>query len=128
MKYSPKLYAQALGDVAAGALSADKEKKIARNFLELVRKNGDDGQMRKILAEAERRLREKTGLRKITIETAREMRQPPARMFKQFIQKSDIVEEKTDPSLIAGVKITVNDGMQLDATLRRKLNRLFANH
>ena len=39
--------------------------------------------------------------------------------------KGDVVEEKINPDLVAGIKITANDEMQFDASLKRKLDDVF---
>jgi len=36
----------------------------------------------------------------------------------------DVVEARIDPDLIAGIKITVNDEMQFDGSLKSKLNKV----
>lgn len=124
MKYSPKLYARAFGELAAGALSDNKETILARNFLAAVRKNGDVHQLKKIYGETEKFLRLKDGRRKITIETAREIAGLKIKL-KHFFAQLDIVEEKINPELLAGVKITVNDETEFDGTLKRKIDKLF---
>jgi F0F1-type ATP synthase delta subunit len=124
MKYSPKDYARAFAEVADGTKTKDAEETLVKNFLRAVEKNGDAGQLKKIFEAAEEAVRKKHGLRKVTIETARPL--PEAKKsLKEFLGVSDIVEEKTDPSLVAGMKITVNDEMQFDASLSRKLKKIF---
>src|SRR5947209_2469321 len=97
MKYAPNIYAKALAEVIAAAKPAHEtwETKIAKNFLALVRKNGDEAHLRRILEEAARLARGKDGVRKVTLETAR----TPARaqkesLVKSFLKPGDMVEEK----------------------------------
>ncbi len=71
MKYQAKFYAAALAEVAAEPLKPEAEKKVMQNFLALVRKNGDLHQLPKIMSEAERLLRKRTGRRKVVLESAR---------------------------------------------------------
>jgi F0F1-type ATP synthase delta subunit len=124
MKYPPRLYAKALSEVAAKELSLAQEKGIIHNFLSLLKKNGDSYQLKKIVAEAEKLLRAKTGKRKITIETARPVKKLET-LLAAIAEKSDIVEEKINSDLIAGVKVTINEEEQFDGTLKRKIDKLF---
>ena len=69
MKYPPHLYAKALAEVIA-APGAEAQA-IAKNFIALLTKNGDEENARKILEEASRFARGKEGIRKVVMESAR---------------------------------------------------------
>lgn len=125
MKYSPKLYAQAFSKLAAGPLVKTEETRLVKNFFEVIKKNNDTHQLKKIFEETEKLLRMKSGRRKITIESARKVNHIGARL-KNFLKPDDIIEEKTNPELIAGVKIIVNDESQFDGSLKRKIGKLFS--
>ena len=122
MKYSPVIYAEALSH--ALAKSPREEKTIIANFLAAVKKNNDAHLLKKILAETEKRLRALTGKRKVVIETARPYRSLKSKLTR-LLRASDIVEEKLNPELIAGVRVSINDEMEFDNSLARKLARLF---
>lgn len=124
MRHDPRTYAKALAAVAAGPLSAEKERTIIGNFARIVTERVGRTQWPKFIAAAEKALREKEGLRKVTIESARPLAHLESE-FKHLIKKSDIVEEKVDPELVAGVKVTIDDSLQYDGSLRAKLNKLF---
>lgn len=126
MKYSPSLYARAFAEVAVKPLSAAEEKRAIENFLAFIRKNGDWGAIGKILATTEKILREKTGRRKFVFETARPLGKLLERLRKELTKSHDVVEEKLNPSLIAGVKITMNDEIEFDGSLQHKLDKLFS--
>ena len=126
MKYSHHLYAQALAAVIADAKGAEAER-FAKNFLALIHKNGDEAHARKILEEAARLLRGKKGVRKVTIGTARQMPPKQKTILKAFLKPSDVVEERIDPDLIAGVRITIDDEKQFDGSLKGKLDKLFTS-
>lgn len=125
MKYSVHTYAQAL--VAVIEDKAVKDDVIEKNFLALVRKNGDEGHLPQILEEASRLARGKSGIRKVTVESARELSPSQKATLKQFIQLHDEVEERIDKELIAGIKITVNDETQFDGSLKSKLNKVLGS-
>jgi F0F1-type ATP synthase delta subunit len=127
MKYAPQLYAKAFAKTARAAHAAEKQEALAKRLVEIVVKNGDGHQLKKIAAYAEKIIREETGKRKVVVESARPLKQPLAKLLKNFAHHSDIIESKIDPYLVAGIKITVNDEEQLDGSLKRKLDKLFRN-
>jgi F0F1-type ATP synthase delta subunit len=81
--------------------------------------------LKKIYEQAEKIIREKTGKRKLVVEVARKAKGLDAAVRK-IAKKSDIVEEKINPDLIAGIKITINDEMQFDGSMSRKIKKLFS--
>lgn len=125
MKYSPKLYAQAFSELAVGSLAKTEEARLVKNFFEVIKKNNDAHQLKKIFEETEKRLRTKSGHRKITIETARKINHIDVEL-KNFLKPDDSIEEKINPELVAGIKITVDDGMQFDGSLSRRIKKLFS--
>jgi F0F1-type ATP synthase delta subunit len=90
-----------------------------------VRKSGDWHNLPKILAAADRELRARTGRRAITIASARNLDTANRKLLASLIRAEDVVREETDPALVAGVRVTIENELQLDGTLARKLNRLF---
>jgi F0F1-type ATP synthase delta subunit len=126
MKYATHIYAKALVEVlddAAKKGSKDDEH-IAKNFLAMIKRNGDEAHLKKILEEASRFARGKSGVRKVTVESARELNPSQKAMMKDFIKPGDVVEERIDPELIAGIKIVLNDELQFDGSLKNKLNKV----
>ena len=121
MKYKPKKYAEAL----INSLS-DKEvddNKIKNNFIKLLEKNGDMKKAKEIVALAEKLFLEKMGNKKVTIETARKV--DIKDFAKKFVKKGDIVQEKINSQLIAGLKVIVDNDKQLDLSLAKKLENIF---
>ena|SRR3989338_4160414 len=114
----PKIYAQVL--VLA---LADKKTGIFERFFKVLERNGDTKKIKQIAAEVEKILLEKSGNKDVVIETARRV---PKNSLKHFIKKGDIVREKINPELIAGVKIIVNGEKQLDFSLQKKLDEIFS--
>ena len=134
MKYAPHVYARALVEVlsvpanGSGTASGKKtDDELAKNFLALVRKNGDERYLRKILEEASRFARGKSGVRKVTVESARALMPSQKALIAHFVNPGDVVEERIDPDLIAGIKIILNDEMQFDGSLKNKLNRVLGS-
>ena len=129
MKYAPHIYAKALVEVLSAPPGPGRQHDdaIAKNFLALVRRNGDEGHLRKILEEASRFARGHSGVRKVMIESARALAPSQKKMVEQFTKPGDVVEERVNPDLIAGIKVIVNDEMQFDGSLKNKLNRVLGS-
>ena len=125
MKYPTHIYARALVEVL-GDPKKDSAA-LARNFLEIVKKNNDESHLRQILEEASRFARGKSGVQKITIESARALAPAQRKMVNGFIKQGDVVEERIDPELIAGIKIILNDELQFDGSLKNKLNKVLGS-
>jgi F0F1-type ATP synthase delta subunit len=123
MKYSIRDYAKALDQALAG--SKTNGQAVATNFIALVQRNGDGERLKKILDETERLGRRKTGLREVFVESARPLGKAQEKMIEKFIKSGDTAHYAVDPSLVAGVRITVDGEMQFDGTLKAKLDQLF---
>ncbi len=123
-KLSVKTYAKAL----VGAIGNKKSdtKKITDNFLKLLEKNQDSKKVDHILAMAETMLLEKSGNKKVLLETARKI--DTKDFVKTFVKKGDSIEEKINPGIIAGIKVTVNNDKQLDLSLAKKLENIFNSY
>lgn len=122
-KYSVKDYARAF---ALAAKEGKDEAKMVRNFLSLIAKNGDASKLRKIFTEAEKLVRADAGLKKFSIETARPLAKELQSKLRSLADKKDVLEEKVVPELVAGVRLTINDELQFDATLARQLQKMFS--
>lgn len=130
MKYAPHVYARALVEVLSvpeGSAGKRTDAAIAKNFLELVRKNGDEGHLKKILQEASRFARGMAGVRKVTLESARALTPSQRAALARFVKRGDVLEERVDPELVAGIKIVVNDETQFDGSLKTKLNSILGS-
>jgi len=118
-----KIYAKALAQV----LSEKKgdEKKIVNNFLKLLTKAGYERKAKEILNLAEDFLLAKHGKKKVTFETARKTTASQKKLLESYAKNGDIIKEKINPELIAGVKIIINNSKQFDASLKSKLQNIF---
>lgn len=121
MKYKAKIYAKALADSILD--SKAENKKIINNFLKLLERNQDLKKSEEIVLIAENMLLKKTGNKKVILEIARKIDTKDA--VKDFVKKGDVIEEKINPKLVAGIKVIVNNDKQLDFSLLRKLENIF---
>jgi len=103
----------------------ETSEKIGKNFITIVKKYDALKKSATILDEAGRIKMRAEGRRRVLIQTARPLPQEKLAGMKKLFRDKDVVSEKTDPTLIAGVKITINDEEMLDNTLKRKLENLF---
>lgn len=121
-KNKSKLYAKALADIIIGG-KAD-EKKIINNFVKLLVSSGYEKKSKEILELTEDFLLQKKGKRRITFETARKVTPGQKKILESIVNKGDIVKEKINPELIAGIKIIINGSQQFDSSMQSKLSRI----
>lgn len=117
-----KLYAKALAEILSK--KGIDEDKVASNFVKLLIKSGQERKAKEILGLAEDMLLSKQGKRKITLETARRLTAGNRALLKEFAKEGDVIKEKIDHELIAGVKITINNEKQFDNSMLNKINNL----
>jgi F0F1-type ATP synthase delta subunit len=123
MKYPTIIYARALAE----AISANgKSDEVRRNFLELLRRSGDEAHLPKILEETERMLRVKDGTKRVVVRVARKQKQPARELAGHLVGPADVVEEEVDQTIIAGMRVVVNDEREFDGSLKSKLDKLFS--
>src|SRR3989344_2733879 len=115
MRYNPAIYAKAFWEV----------KPDPARFLDIVKKNGDLGGVKKIIAAIAGREAKAHGGHIVNVEFARAM---PAEVMEKITKRfkaHDLVTVNISPSLVAGVRITIDNEKELDASLQRKLNKLW---
>lgn len=106
------------------APKGEQERLISR-FLEVIRQNGDYVQIKKIFRAVQKAMIEKNGAKIITLEFAREVSRELLQKLKNNFSKKDHIEVVFSPDLVAGVRVSIDDTWELDATMRRKLKKLF---
>ena len=121
MKYKSRDYANALVEIM---LKEKDNAKMVAGFLEFVKNNRDEKKLREILKLAEKLYFKKTGNKKIILETARPFNFKNSDLVNSLVMKGDVVLEKNNKELIAGVRIVVDEERQLDFSLFKKLQEL----
>lgn len=121
MKYKSRDYANTLAEIM---LKEKDNAKMVAGFLEFVKKNRDEKKLREILKLTEKLYFKKTGQKKIVLETARAFNFKNSDLINNLVKKGDVVLEKINKDLIAGVKIIVNQEKQLDMSLFKKLQEI----
>ena len=123
MKYTTKNYANALVEFLSEGKIADK--KISQGFIKLLERQNDLKKSKEIIELAEFLLAKKNNKKSVTFETARKLSEAQRKILLKSTEPGDIIKEKINPELIAGVKIIVDNEKQLDQTLLKKINNLF---
>ncbi len=117
-----KLYAKVLAEILSK--KGYNEKKVTENFVKLLINTGYGNKAKEILSLTEDFILQKQGKKKITFEVAREITAGQKKLLESFFKKGDIIKEKINPELIAGIKIVINDSRQLDASMQSKLQNI----
>jgi len=117
-----KLYAKALAEIILRSSASDQ--KVIDNFVKLLVKAGLEHKAKEILALAEDFVLAKKGHRKIIFETARKVLPNQKKLLEGVARKGDVIQEKINQELIAGIKIIINDSEQFDASMQSKLQKI----
>lgn len=125
MHYSPTLLAKAF---LASAKETEKNKHavITQRFIKVAAKYGGQDYLLKTLKEIERLNRKEHGDKNISLHTARPLSKKLMVSVSSLFKKTDKMQAKIDPTLIAGIKIVIDDELSIDNTLKRKLQKLFS--
>jgi F0F1-type ATP synthase delta subunit len=123
MKYNYKIYARALVSALDEAQDLTQKEKIIKNFLSLVQKNKDVRQLKKIIDFASKILYKKEGCKRIVLETARAQNNLRS-LFQKFFDEKDVIEEKINPKILAGIRIVIDDEKELDFSFKKRLELL----
>lgn len=117
-----KDYAKSLAELIEEDKTSAEQKKLIDGFFKVLKKNGDMKKAKEIIGLAEKLYLQKTGKRKVIFETARKIKNPLTH-WRELV--SDVIEEKINPELVAGIKITINNEKQIDFSLKNKLEKIF---
>ncbi len=124
MKYRIAQYAQALHAALKDA-PASKQKETMRRFAALLTRHRMSGKSDLIVGSYEKIILSEGGVRKVSIESAAPMSERLKKEIGEIMGKKIVVEEKTRPDLLAGIKILVDDELLIDASARRQIERIF---
>ncbi len=126
MNYTPKSYAMAFCFAIADAKNKSDEARCIKNLLALTEVNRDQKKLKEIFSAVEKKVSRKMGYRKITIESARPLSPANKKTVKHFIKSNDIIEEKIDNRLIAGIKLNIDDEFLLDGSFAAKIKNILS--
>ncbi len=124
MNYSSRSYAQSFCEVALKEKTDSGIEKCIQNLLALVRQNRDQRKLSEIILLSEKIIGQKTGNRNLLIETARAISKENEGIISSFIKKTDMVKRKISPEIIGGIKVTIDDELQLDESFSKKIKNI----
>lgn len=125
MKISPTIYAKVFAEVTKGKSPKEIEAIIGK-LSALIAKNGDITAKEKILALAEKYVRQSEGKHSLVVETARNL---PESFYADVLKKMGSgeydLQKVVDEDLVAGAKLTVDESRELDVSLKGILKNIF---
>lgn len=124
MKYSSSIYARALSD-ALKAAPADAREKIMSRFVRMVAHYGDLGHASAIVDAFARVEAARSGGRSVEVAYARAPKEELRQRVEGMFSPRDHVSVRIVPSLVAGVRVTIDGTRELDLSLTGRLTRLF---
>lgn len=124
MNYNPKTYAVAFCEAIDDAKNNADIDKCVKNLLILIKANRDQKKLKDILFVVKKIIVQKKGGRMLLIESARPKSEVAEKIIKSLIKPTDIVENKINKSLIAGIKINIDDELLLDGSFSTKIKKI----
>ncbi|MBI2121540.1 MAG: F0F1 ATP synthase subunit delta [Candidatus Sungbacteria bacterium] len=124
MKYSSKQYASVILSAFDGK-SEKERKEILKRFVDVLAKNRDMARLGAILREIEREFLKKSGRKKIWVESVSPVSDDLRQEIEKTVAGKTYLYEKINPSLLAGLRILINDELLIDASAKRQIDKLF---
>ncbi len=125
MKYTPLQYAESLYEALKGKQGVEYTQ-VIQNFLHIVRKNHDYNLLNRIVRGYEKVFLARNGLKKVEVASASPLSENIKTEIKKIMGNALILEETINQELGAGITITVNDSLYIDASARTRIHNLFA--
>ena len=126
MKYRVTQYAEALHAALKGA-PVSKHKDIMRRFAALLGRHRMSGKSDLVVAAYEKIVLRETGMRKVKIESAAPASEQLKKEIGAVLGENIFIEAKTNPELLAGIKILVDNELLIDASAKRQLARMLSH-
>ncbi len=124
MKYTVRQYGEALVD-SLDKTSPKEQKKMMGNFLRMVQRNGDSPRLSMIVRAFEKEYMRRHALRKVSIETVSPLTESIKKEIKRILGGEIVLVESENLELGAGMRITVDEELFIDASAKGQLERLF---
>lgn len=125
MRFTIFQYARALHDALENATTDEDRAKMIRRFLLLLRIHSASGNLSRILSAVEKFYCRSRGLRKIAVETSSGLSNTARGEIRKIFGENIVLDEVVLPELLAGIRITVDDELLIDASGKRQLEYLF---
>lgn len=125
MKYAPRFYARAFLAALENAHTQKEREACIQQLCTALQSYGDMPHAKEVVDVVERMLVEKAGGRMAEIESARPLTSKAKKTVAKLFHLKDVVRERVNPGLIAGIRVTLDGEREFDGSLKRKLDRLF---
>ena len=125
MKYTAKQYASVFLSVFEGK-SEKSRKEVLQKFIAVLSRNRDMTRLGAILREIEREFFKKTGMKKVLVESVSPLSVGLRNEVEKAVGGKTYLYEKINPSLLAGIRILINDEFLIDASAKRQIEKLFS--
>src|SRR3989338_5702239 len=122
MKYQSKIYAESLLEVFEKKPQAE----ILRNFLRLVRKNGDFSKLPKILYDFKKLYNKNHGIKEVKVEIAREDKSI-INQVKEILKLKQEPEVEIKKEILGGVIVSIDDEVIVDGSIKSRIDNMFRN-
>ena len=126
MKYTPTQYASALYAALAHAKTKDAHAALLLRFLTLLARHKATAHLPRIMRVLTRVERVRKGLTDIVVESASMLSKETEREILHALPEKTRIKTVIRPELLAGLAMTLNDELLIDATGKRQLERLMA--
>lgn len=123
MTYTPEIYARAAREAINEAPAGERDA-IVKRFVRAAARRGDARKLSAVVKELERSEVRAKGGRMVTVEFARPLGHVMSK-FENLLKSADHLENRINPDLIAGARITIDGERELDFSLSRRLNKMF---
>lgn len=124
MRYATGQYAAALAEALTDASATEQPAMIWR-FMQLLRKNRDTRRMGAIMRWVEKQSLADQGLHKVAVASVEPISAETKKHIAAALEKKPLWEETLDPALLGGIRILIDDELLVDASARRRLDRMF---
>lgn len=124
MKYQETVYAKALLQALRGKSESEK-KEVAKNFLNVLKKNSDLNRLNSILDKVEIQYLKDEKIRKLSVESASPLSKDSREEIKSSLGGKVLLEERVRPELLAGARIILDGEILIDATAFGRLAKIF---
>jgi len=126
MRYKITHYAESLFE-SLKDVEVEKRIEILKNFLKVLRRNGDYSHLNHIVRQYEKVYLQHNKQTKIYIETPEPASIELKRTIQELFGKKAVFSEKTNSHLLAGIVLLINDSVLIDASARTRLEKLFVH-
>ncbi|MDO8500118.1 MAG: F0F1 ATP synthase subunit delta [bacterium] len=123
MRYPSSIYASSLLEASKGKKLS---KEVARRFFVILMRNGDTAKLPEILKNLEELYYKKEGITKVEVFSVRDVKEEIEPELKKLFGHNMVTEFNIDKEIVGGVILKINNELVIDASVKRRLEKLFS--